>query len=267
MKPPIPNSYWVEPGVLLAGEHPDGGSEAATRERLAVLLAAGVRGFIDLTEPHELPGYSSMLPGHAAYHSFPLPDHSVPRAAQQMRDVQRTLEKLLAAGTPVYVHCRAGIGRTGITIGCYLREQGQAPEGALSELNRLWQQNARAERWPITPETEEQEQYILAWDPQSRTSRSPQGVDLLQMQSGTLARYRGCLMGLAIADVSATAPAGRASGWSDQTAWCSARPKACSRAADSMVATRSTGSANGSRTPWPTAPRQAPHPAPRCARC
>ena len=28
------------------------------------------------------------------------------------------------AGRRVYVHCRAGIGRTGTVIGCYLAEQG-----------------------------------------------------------------------------------------------------------------------------------------------
>ena len=29
MKPPLPHSYWVEPGRLLAGEHPDGGDASA----------------------------------------------------------------------------------------------------------------------------------------------------------------------------------------------------------------------------------------------
>ena len=144
MKPPIPNSYWVEPGLILAGEHPDAGSEAATRARIEALLGAGVRGFINLTEPGELPDYSGLLPDGVQCHAFPLPDHSVPDTAQQMHEVQDALQRLLAAGLTVYVHCRAGIGRTGITIGCYLREQGQAPEAALSELNRLWQQNARA---------------------------------------------------------------------------------------------------------------------------
>ncbi|HMA11795.1 MAG TPA: ADP-ribosylglycohydrolase family protein [Steroidobacteraceae bacterium] len=207
MRPPIPNSYWVQPGRVLAGEHPHGGSDDATRERIESLLAAGVRAFIDLTEAEELPGYRGLLPTGVGYHSFPLPDHSVPRTAQQMREVQATLEGLIAAGTTVYVHCRAGIGRTGITIGCYLRERGESPGRALAELNRLWRQNARAARWPSIPETPEQEQFILEWEP--RLGDAPL----------VLERYRGCLMGLAIADVCATAPEGMTpAGWSDDTA-------------------------------------------------
>jgi ADP-ribosylglycohydrolase len=207
VKPPIPNSYWVEPGVLLAGEHPDGGNPRATQARLEALLAAGVRSFIDLTQQHELPGYSTLLPAAVAYHCFAFPDHDVPRSTQDMRTVQVTLQGLIESGTPVYVHCRAGIGRTGMTIGCYLRELGESPDGALAELNRLWQQCARSVRWPSIPETPEQEQFIRDWKPQGRGVPAP------------LERYQGCLMGLAIADVCATVPAeAPPSGWFDDTA-------------------------------------------------
>jgi ADP-ribosylglycohydrolase len=207
MKPPIPNSYWVEPGRMLAGEHPDGGSEQATSARIEALLGAGVKCFVNLTEPDELPDYSRLLPAGIAYQSFPLPDHSVPRSAQQMRAIQDALGELLDADTPLYVHCRAGIGRTGIAVGCYLREQGDTPQGALAELNRLWQQNARSARWPRVPETPEQEQYVLDWEP--RQQPAPPALE----------RYRGCLLGLAAADVRATAPTDSSpSGWSDDTA-------------------------------------------------
>jgi ADP-ribosylglycohydrolase len=207
VKRPLPNSYWVEPGRILAGEHPDGGSEAATRARIEALCAAGVRSFVDLTEAGELPDYREFLPREVTWHSFPFPDHSVPRSKQQMREVQQLLEKLMAAGTLVYVHCRAGIGRTGITIGCYLREQGESAAGVLAQLNQLWQQNARATRWPVIPETEEQEQFILNWDPNRLDVASLQG------------RYRGCLLGQAIADIAATTPASAAPvGWSAETA-------------------------------------------------
>jgi ADP-ribosylglycohydrolase len=202
MKPPIPNSYWVEPGRVLAGEHPDGGSDAATRRRTAALLAAGVRYFIDLTEPDELPDYRGLLPEGVGYQRFPMPDHSLPRSAAQMRGVQDALARLIAASGAVYVHCRAGIGRTGMTIGCYLREQGQEPLAALQQLNRLWQQNARAARWPSIPETQDQERYILEWRPGVREDGD---------------RLRGCLIGLAVGDVIASAPGSAAAGWSDET--------------------------------------------------
>lgn len=221
MKSPIPNSYWVEPGRILAGEHPDGGNEAATRARLEVLLAAGVRSFIDLTESDELAAYQPLLPPGIAYENFPIPDHSVPRSRQQMRDVQNALERLMAARAAVYVHCRAGIGRTGITIGCYLREQGESGTAALAELNRLWQQNARAARWPTIPETEEQEQFITDWTPHPLDQPDAEDSGLHRLQRRPLDRYRGCLVGLAIGDVVATAngdtPATTPSAWSDET--------------------------------------------------
>ena len=226
MKPPIPNSYWVEPGRILAGEHPQGGSDVATRERIAALVAAGVRSFIDLTEPQELQGYRALLPPDITYENFPLPDHSVPRSAQEMRAVQNALERLSASRAAVYLHCRAGIGRTGMAIGCYLREQGESAPAALAELNRLWQQNARSVRWPSVPETEEQEQFIANWTPHPLDQPDAMGDSgLHRLQLKPLDRYRGCLVGMAVGDVSATAASATAatpSGWSDDagTAVC-----------------------------------------------
>jgi protein-tyrosine phosphatase len=163
MTPPLPNSYWVLPGRLLAGEHPHGGTSAATQRRVDLLVAAGVRCFVDLTDDEELPSYAGCLPKNVQYVNLPIPDHSVPRDRARMREIQLALAEGLAAGEAVYVHCRAGIGRTGMTIGCFLRERGAAPAAALDQLNRLWRQNARAARWPRIPETAEQEAYILEW--------------------------------------------------------------------------------------------------------
>ncbi len=205
MKPPLPNSYWVEAGRLLAGEHPDAGTAAATRVRIEALLAAGVRRFIDLTEEHERASYRELLPAHIGYENFPMPDHSPPRSLQQMREIQQAVEQGMRDGA-VYVHCRAGIGRTGVAIGCYLREQGESAQGALSELNRLWQQNARAATWPSIPETEAQEQFVLAWQGQAPAA-------------GSMQRHRGCLLGLAIGDALASAaqPGAAVAAWTDDT--------------------------------------------------
>jgi ADP-ribosylglycohydrolase len=201
MKLPIPNSYWVEPGRLLAGEHPHGGSAGGTADRVEKLLAAGVRHFLDLTEPREMPSYEEHLPEGVGYTSFALPDHAVPRSSESMREVQLALERCLTAGGAVYIHCRAGIGRTGMAIGCYLREQGEAPMAAVTELNRLWQQNARATQWPTIPETEEQEQYIRDWQPHplNDTGRiNNSGLHWLDIRP--LLRYRGALVGAVVAD-------------------------------------------------------------------
>jgi hypothetical protein len=51
---PHPNSYWVHPGRLLAGEFPGSKHEAEAREKLQRFLAAGINCCIDLT--HEVDG-------------------------------------------------------------------------------------------------------------------------------------------------------------------------------------------------------------------
>jgi ADP-ribosylglycohydrolase len=220
VKPPIPNSYWVEPGRLLAGEHPAGSDLAATRKRIATLLEAGVRSFIDLTEPGEMDSYRALLPPGVGYESFGLPDHSVPRSAQQMRDVLATLWRELAARPVVYVHCRAGIGRTGITVGCYLREHGESADAAMALLNRLWQFNARSVAWPQTPETPEQGSFIHAWRPRRARRRVVGERGPVRSSSEGAGRFRGCLVGLAVGDIvgSGLATRDHPSGWTDETA-------------------------------------------------
>ena len=221
MKPPIPNSYWVEPGRLLAGEHPAGKDLADTRRRILMLLEAGVRSFIDLTEPGEMESYKSLLPAGVGYVSFGLPDHSVPASAQKMRDVLTTLWRDLANRPGVYLHCRAGIGRTGITVGCYLRELGEPGDAALAELNRLWQQNARSRAWPEVPETAEQAQFVHAWKPRRARRRAPGERGATgRLTNDASSRVRGCLVGLAVGDIHGCGLAvpGKATAWTDETA-------------------------------------------------
>ncbi len=50
---PIPDSYWLIAGMLLAGEYPGTYLAANTPEKLAKFLDAGIRTFIDLIEASE----------------------------------------------------------------------------------------------------------------------------------------------------------------------------------------------------------------------
>ena len=161
--PPLPNSYWVIPDALLAGEHPFGNSPADAHDRIAALTQAGITMFLDLTEPDEMPSYRLLLPRRAHYLRRPIADRRVPESAAQMHEIQLQLRHAMAAEQRVYVHCRAGIGRTGLTVGCYLVEQGLDGKSALRELNRLWKQSARSGSWPKVPQTEEQAQFVRDW--------------------------------------------------------------------------------------------------------
>jgi hypothetical protein len=163
MNSPLANSYWVVPGRLLAGEHPYGRDEADARGRLKLLRAAGINYFIDLTHPHEMPAYRHLLPADTRYLQSPIADIEVPRDVAQMRDIQKRIRAALIFGRCVYVHCRAGIGRTGTVAGCYLAETGLDGKAALKELNFLWRQSARAKTWPKVPQTPDQANYIVDW--------------------------------------------------------------------------------------------------------
>ena len=163
---PLRNSYWVVPGKVLAGEHPGGTNVEATRERLQRLIAAGVECFMDLTDPRELKPYDPELPFSIEYLRKPIGDHGIPAKRAHMIEILDCIQDAVESGRCVYVHCRAGIGRTGMVIGCLLVERGLQGEAALDELNRLWQQSERSKNWGSVPETDEQVAFVRAWKPQ-----------------------------------------------------------------------------------------------------
>jgi predicted protein tyrosine phosphatase len=124
----IHNCYWVEPGRLLAGEYPS--------ERIRHVLAeAGITACVDLTEAGAMGSYDELLPG-VAHHSVPIGDFGVP-ADPEMTRILDLVDRLLADGERVYVHCAAGIGRTGTVVGCYLVRHGTPNATALARLAEL----------------------------------------------------------------------------------------------------------------------------------
>ena len=171
--PPLPNTYWALPGLLLAGEHPSGLSPEATRQRLSQLLASGIECFLDLTHPSETDSYDQELPFHIEYLRKPIRDHGLPEKREHMMEILDCLHDALQSGRKAYVHCRAGIGRTGMVVGCLLVERGLTGEQALDELARVWQQCERSHFWPSVPETEAQTEYVRQW---SRPSGAVRGA-------------------------------------------------------------------------------------------
>jgi hypothetical protein len=166
---PLENSYWVVPGRLLGGEYPYAEDDTETRRRLYRLRDAGINYYIDLTEDGERPSYRRLLPLRTRYLRCAIPDTHVPQSVEQMQEIQARIRAGLLFGRNIYVHCRAGIGRTGLVAGCYLVEQGLSGKGALKQLNLLWRQSERSSSWPQVPQTPEQADYIVHW-PASRKS-------------------------------------------------------------------------------------------------
>jgi hypothetical protein len=160
---PLPNTYWVIPGRLLAGEYPGGIDDAQALPRLARLREAGIDSFIDLTEDGELPPYRHLLPKNTDYLRSAIVDVSVPNNVAQTQALVSAIQGALILERSVYVHCRAGIGRTGLVIGCFLAEEEANGKTALKILNRLWRQSERSANWPTVPQTAEQADYVRRW--------------------------------------------------------------------------------------------------------
>lgn len=208
---PLGNFYWVEPQRLLAGEYPGASDDDEARARIAAICAAGIDAFLDLTAEGERRPYQQWLPPGVQYRRHAIPDHDLPETPEDMTAIVRALRGWLAAGRRVYVHCRAGIGRTGMVVGCHLVRGDRDGEGALRELNRLWLASPRAASWPSVPETPEQADFVAQW---RDLAGSPEAGDelLADLQGDALARarqlrerFQGALLGLAAGDALAAA--------------------------------------------------------------
>ncbi len=160
---PIEHCYWVVPGRLLAGEYPGDLDPEQAKAKVARLEDAGVDVFVDLTGPadHLVP-YAGHL-RRARHEHFPLPDVSVPRRREEARRILDCIDGHLEAGRTVYVHCRGGVGRTGVVIGCWLARHGQPGQASLDRLAALWRQCPKSASRPRSPETGEQEAFVRTW--------------------------------------------------------------------------------------------------------
>ena len=151
--------YWIDggcPGHLAILPRPRGGDWLEDEVRswrqngidiVLSLLTAEEVADLQLAEEAEL----SQRHG-VRFLSFPIADRGVPASRQATMELVRTLEKALAEGKNLAIHCRQGIGRSALLAACLLIMTGVDPDTAFQRLS--------AARGCAVPETAEQREWV-----------------------------------------------------------------------------------------------------------
>ena len=137
--------------------------------RLCGLLEAGIRTFINLTEEGEMESYYRLLRDLADERQLevtsvriPIRDRSVP-AVGTLRSILDLIDHSIANDNAVFVHCFAGIGRTGTVVGCYLQRHRLAtPTDVMKKIAQLRRFMPIADE--VSPHTPQQVQLVENWN-------------------------------------------------------------------------------------------------------
>ncbi|MGA8150064.1 MAG: dual specificity protein phosphatase family protein [Terriglobales bacterium] len=151
--------YWMDgpwPGKLALAARPRGGDwledEVANWRRAGIdtvlsLLTSDEEASLELR--HEAEAFRAQ---GMDFLSLPIPDRQVPSSETE---IAATLEKLsakLSSGGKVVIHCRQGVGRSGLVAACLLITKGFDPRAAVDQVGTA--------RGVSVPETTEQRQWI-----------------------------------------------------------------------------------------------------------
>jgi len=151
--------YWITgpwPGKLAIAARPRGGDWL--EDEMRGLQCAGVSTVLSLLTPGEEQDLDLTSESRAAkleglkFLSLPIPDRQVPTSPSEAAPVLDELDAELASGKNAVIHCRQGVGRSGMMAACLLVMRGKDPGSAVIELERA--------RGTSVPETAEQRQWI-----------------------------------------------------------------------------------------------------------
>ena len=152
--------FWVEGpwrGRLGIVPRPRGGDWL--RDETAAWREAGFDLVVSLLEPEEAAQLvleeeaAAAAESGIAFRPFPIPDRGVPASKDAVAELATEVVDALEEGKAVAVHCRQGIGRSGLIAGGVLVAGGLDAAKALKTISQA--------RGLQVPETEEQRQWLI----------------------------------------------------------------------------------------------------------
>ena len=124
------------------------------------LFNAGLRQVVSLLEDHEayelgLADENKLCQKHGlSFVSYPIPDHGLPPTVDGFRELTKAIYHASAGGRSTVVHCRAGIGRTGLVAAGVLLHAAFGVEEAFDRISKR--------RGVEVPDTQEQREWLDA---------------------------------------------------------------------------------------------------------
>ncbi|WP_020558913.1 protein-tyrosine phosphatase family protein [Thiofilum flexile] len=154
-----PDIFWIKditPLRLAVMPRPRAGEWLV--DEIAGFAHLGVSVIVSLLEPHEvvalgLQDEQALCTSHGIeLLSYPIADRNVPESMLRTHIMISSLVDRLHKGESVAIHCRAGIGRTGLIAGCVLTQLGYKPAEALQIISTA--------RRVQVPDTEQQKEWL-----------------------------------------------------------------------------------------------------------
>ena len=151
--------FWIDgpwPGKLALAARPRGGDWL--EDEMNAWAQSGVGTVVSLLTPDEelslgLEQESAEATAHEMrFTAFPIEDRQVPSSPSELAQTLEELDNELQNGRNVVVHCRQGVGRSGLVGACLLVNKGLNSQRAIDLIS--------AARGIPVPETAEQRRWI-----------------------------------------------------------------------------------------------------------
>ncbi len=167
-----PKLYWINgpwPGKLAISARPRGGDWL--EDEISGWRTAGVDAVVSLLTPQEnkdlqLGEESDLAQSRGLrFLSLPVEDRGVPSSLDDALLAVENVTEMLRQGRNVAIHCRQGIGRSGIFAAAVLIKAGDKFGDALKQISEV--------RGVLVPETSEQREWIRSFSAREATTARP----------------------------------------------------------------------------------------------